>query len=214
MATERRMSVKGFLYKSTTKAAASAAGFIAAHRAWLETGDLAEVTSPILRLMDERQLFPTPALDLLKEAVLTHHLRVETAKAEQRLLGAEDEAGPSVKKPWVARIFDAKGNLVQDHNTKGELRDLEETFAMASDADRWTDRRLFEGAPDWFGVIQHTTILRADGEPITSVVMRQDAIARILKQPKGAVSKKTGSRDNKLSFGVKVSQSRCHFSHG
>jgi len=212
----RNMTVKGWLHKTNTKAAASAEGFIAAHREWLETGSLAEVTSPILRMMDEGQIFPTPALELLKTEVWTHHLRVEASKAEAKLL-ADQSGGTDTRtaKPWIARIFDAKGNLVIAQNSKGELVELEETFHSASDADRWTDRRLFEGAPDCFGVIQHTQIRRSsDGEPITSVIMRQDAIARILKTPKSPLSKKTGSRDNKLSFGVKVAQSRCHFSHG
>lgn len=209
--SERKMTVKGFLHKASGKISAKA--FLDQHRAWLETGDLAEVTSPILAMYDEEQLLPTPCLDLLKEAVLTHHLRVETDKAEKRLAQAQDPSShPS--KPWIARVFDSKGNLVETTNTKGEMVILEQTFALASDADRWTDRRLFEGAPDWFGVVQHTSIMRADGEPITTVIIREDAIARILKRPKGAVQKKTGSRDNKLSFGVKVHQSRAVFSHG
>jgi hypothetical protein len=210
----RNMSVKGFLHKCTTKAATSAEGFIAAHRAWLETGELCEVTSPILRMLDEGQLFPTPALDLLQTEVLTHHLRVESLKAEKKLLDASNGTETRTSKPWISRIFDAKGNLVITKNAKGEEVELEETFQSASDADRWTDRRLFEGASDWFGVVQHTRIMRADGEPLTSVIMRQDAIARILKIPKSPLVKKTGTRDNRLSFGVKVAQSRAHFSHG
>lgn len=209
--SERKMTVKGFLHKASGRI--SAIAFLAQHRTWLETGELHEVTSPILRMLDEEQLMPTPALDLIKQAVLTHHLRVETNKAEKRLAEASDPSShPS--KPWIARVFDAKGNLVETENTKGEMVTLEQSFALASDADRWTDRRLFEGAPDWFGVVQHTSILRADGEPITTVIIREDAIARILKKPRGAVSKKTGSRDGKLSFGVKVHQSRAVFSHG
>ena len=209
----RQMGVKGFLHKASGKV--SAAAFLAQHRVWLETGDLLEVTSPILRMYDEKQLLPTPALELLKEAVLTHHLRVETDKAERRLSEqAEGETGSRSSKPWIARVFDVKGNLVIVKNAKGEEVELEQTFALASDADRWVDRRLFEGASDWFGVIQHTRIMRADGEPITSVVMRDDAIARILKRPLRAAAKRTGSRDNKLSFGVKVHESRATFSHG
>lgn len=217
MSTERKMTVKGFLHKSTQKAAASAKGFIDAHRAWLETGDLAEVTSPILRMLDEGQVFPTPALDLIKEAVLTHHLRSETKKAETRLAeGQEGSVGETkTSKPWIARVFDKDGNLVITANTKGDMVELEQAFLLSSDADRWCDRRLFEGAPDWFAVVQHTSITRAiDGEPLTTVIMRQDAIARILKKPVSAAVKKTGSRDGKLSFGVKVSQSRAVFSHG
>src|SRR5271157_3561151 len=38
---ERKMSPKGFLHKCSTKAANSAIAFLAAHRAFLQTGDLA-----------------------------------------------------------------------------------------------------------------------------------------------------------------------------
>lgn len=209
----RAMSVKVFLHKASGKV--SAAAFLVAHREWLENGHLAEVTSPILRMLDEEQVMPTPALDLIKDAILTHHIRIEASKAERRL-EEQQESNPSshTNKSWVARIFDSKGNLVETANTKGEIVELEMTFNLASDADRWVDRRLFEGAPDWFGVVQHTKIMRADGEPITTVIMRADAIARILKKPTPGVSKKTGGKDSKLSFGVKVHQSRAVFSHG
>lgn len=211
--SERKMTVKGFLHKANAKV--SALAFLAQHRVWLETGEHAEVTSPILRMLDEEQLLPTPALDLLKEAVLTHHLRVESAKAERRIEENQNPSGHSrTNKSWVARIFNKDGHLVETANTKGEIVDLEMMFDMASDADRWTDRRLFEGAPDWFGVVQHTSITRTDGEPITTVIMRDDAIARILKRPAQAASKKQGKGDGKLSFGCKVHQSRATFSHG
>jgi len=209
----RAMSVKGFLHKASTKAASSAIAFLAAHRAWLETGDLAEVTSPILRLLDERQIMPTPALEEIKRAVLTHHLRVEARAAEKKLEAAVSE-GEKPKKPWTATIYDSKGLVAQERNSKGEIVDLEMSFELASDADRWVDRRLFEGAPDWYGVIQSSVLFRADGDPIATTVMRSDAIARILKQPPKGVAKKTGVNDNRLSFGVKVHQTRSHFSHG
>jgi hypothetical protein len=213
MANERKMTVKGFLHKAGTKAAASAIAFLAAHRAWLETGELAEVTSPILRLLDEKQIMPTPALDEIKRVVLAHHLQVESEKAEAKLVEAADPSSHPTK-PWVATIYDAKGNVVQVENTKGEVVDLEMSFAFCHEADRWTDRRLFEGAPDWFGVVQSRILMRADGTPISTTVMRDDAIARILKKPKSPLVKKTGVNDNRLSFGVKVQQTRSHFSHG
>jgi hypothetical protein len=209
----RNMTVKGFLFKAGGKAANSAAAFLAQHRAFLETGDLCEVTSPILRLIDEQQLMPTPGLDLLKEAVLTHHLRAEVDKEERRLSEQNNPSGHT-SKPWISRVFDSKGNLVVALNSKGEEVELEKTFQLASDADRWSDLRLVENASDCFAVVEHTKIMRADGTPISTVIMRQDALSRILKAKKHPFSKKTGGRDSRLSFGVKAVQSRATFSHG
>lgn len=202
---KRPMTPKMFLYRSNA-AKVSAIAFLAAHRAFLETGELAEVTSPILRMLDESTLLPTPALDLIREAVTVHTIRVEAEKAERRLLESLDgESQGKTVKNWIACVYDSKGNPIED---------LEKSFELASDADRYVDRKLFDGASDWYGVVSHSRIMRADGDPISNIILRQDAIARILKIKKGPMSKKTGTRDGKLSFGVKAHQDHAHFSRG
>ena len=214
----RVMTVKGFLHKANGKAANSAGAFISAHRAWLETGELSEVTSPILRLMDSGDMFPTPALEEIKLAVLTHSIRVNAEKAERELMASLDKenspSGNRTTKNWVATVYNAKGKIVMQENAKGELVELQQNFLLASDADRWIDRRLFEGEPDNFGVVSHTKLTGKDGTALSTTIMRQDAIARILKRPSQGAAKKVGVRDGKLSFGVKAHQSHCHFSHG
>jgi len=212
--TAKPMTIKSWLRKSTSPKL-SALAFLQASRQFLETGELASLTSPILRRIDQGELMPTPALPLLQDILLTHSLQVEARKAEAKLMAALDAEGEGgTAKPWEATIYDAKGDVQTRLTEEGKEEDLQKSFALASEADRWTDRRLFEGASDWYGVIQHATITRSDGEPISTVVMRQDALARILKAPKSPFSKKTGTRDNKLSFGVKVQQSHAKFSHG
>lgn len=218
MATERKMSAKGFLYKATTKAANSAIGFLAAHRRWLENGEAAEVASPILRMLDEGQLLPTPALELIKHAVMTHMIQAAANAAEQKILAQQEQEGQgpgAPRKDWMARVFDSKGHLCTRINAKGEVEDLEQTFDQASAADRWCDRRLFEGASDWYAVVEHTKIMRSDGSgPISTIILRGDAIARILKMPKGPTVHRKGQSTPRLGFGVKCKESRASFSRG
>ncbi len=211
MSKPRNMTAKGFLHKSGGKV--SAAGFLAEYRNWLLNGDFAQVSSPILAKLDSGEILPTPALDEIRQAVFSHHLRLEALKAEKKLL--ESTAGEAPSKPWNVRVYTAKGEIATRNNpTTGEVEDLDQDFDTASAADRWADRRLFEGESDNYAVVSSNALYRSDGDPISTVVLRADAIARILKQPKGPIAKKTGTRDNKLSFGVKAVQDRCHFSHG
>jgi hypothetical protein len=204
----RVMSIKGFLHKAGGRV--SAAAFLEQHRAWLQTGKLAEVTSSILRMWDEKQLLPTPALDRIKDAVLAHHLRVETQKAEKQL-AAEQEGSPSghSSKPWVVTCYDSKGHVCSRTKSTGEVVDIHQTFQLQQRASEWADRRLVHDcASDCFAVIIHQP------SGLEVVILRGDAMARVFPKVKAPISKRTGVRDDRLSFGAKVAQSRAHFSHG
>lgn len=203
--TERKMTPKGFLHKATTKAANNATAFLAAHRAWLETGELAPLTSPILRKLDEKDVMPTPALEEIKNVVLCHFLAQETKKAEDQMAKANE---PKVQKAYLATIFDSKGNVATYLNEEKEEKELRQSFDMAQDAERWCDRRLFDGAPDW-----HGTVVSTKGLPPIHV-LREDAIARILKKPKGPAVHTKGVSTKKLGFGVKAKGDHFHFSKG
>jgi hypothetical protein len=207
--SERKMTPKGFLHKANGKIGPAA--FLAQHRAWLETGELAYFTSPILRKLDDAEVLPTPALDEIKAVVLAHHLASEVAKGE----AAMEKAGqPQTSKNYMATIYDSKGNVCTKLNDKGKEVPLRQSFDSGSDADGWVDRRLFEGESDWFGTVASTKLFKADGDPFTITVCRQDAIARILKQKKGSVMKSKPQSASRLGFGVKAKQSHCHFSKG
>ena len=207
---DRVMSARGWLHKTTTKAAASAGAFIAAHREWLEKGELAPLTSPILRKLDDRELMPTPALEVLKSVVLGYTLSKQANQIEERMAR---EATAREPKNWLATIYDQDGNICVRVKDDGEEETLQKEFDHPQDADGWTDRRLFDGESDWYGVVSHTTKTTKEGDPISFVIMRQDAMARILKSKKGPVIKKLGG-DGKLSFGTKVKESHAKFSHG
>lgn len=215
--SERKMSAKGFLHKTTTKAAASAAAFIAQHREWLETGELASLTSPILRKLDDKEILPTPALNAIKDVVVGHMIASEIRKGEEAMARREEQ-GNAKPKNWTATIYNAKGEVVSvsriNDEGKEEIKDLTQSFDQSQEADRWTDRRLVEGAPDWYGVVQHSTLTNKDGEPLTCIILRGDALARVLRAPKGPAMRKTGGSTSRMSFGVKAQQDRAHFSRG
>lgn len=209
---ERAMTPKGFLHKTTTKAAASASAFLEAHRAFLETGELASLTSPILRQVDDRSLMPTPALEAIKAVVLGHILALETQKVEERL--ASGENGTRTPKNWLATIYDKEGNICTRVKEDGKEVSIQQEFDQPQEADRWVDRRLFEGQTDWFGVVSHTTKTNKDGEPLSVTITRTDALARILAKKAGPVMKGQAKSSGKLGWGVKTRPSHAKFSHG
>jgi hypothetical protein len=208
--TTQKMTPKSFLFKSGTKAANSASAFLAQYRSFLESGELASVTGPILAQVDSKVVFPTEGLALIRNAVLAHHIQAESRKAEERMMrAASDDAEGKPSKPWSVVCYDAKGNVCQRKNDKGELIDLAMSFDLQQRASEWADRRLVNDcASDCFAVITHGPT------GLDTVSLYVDAMGRQNPKVKGAASKKVGSRDSKLSWGCKVSQSHAHFSHG
>lgn len=210
---ERVMSPKGFLHKTTTKAAASASAFLAQYRDWLSTGEVAIVTAPILAKLDSKELLPTPALSEIINAVYTHMVVSEIRKGEEAM--ARREAGPQSKpKNWIVTVYDSRGNIATRINAKGENEELTKSFDLGQEADRWADRRLVEGEPDCIAVVQHATILNRHGEPLSQTILRGDAMARAFAASKGPVMRKTGGTTSSLSFRPKAHNDVSKFSHG
>jgi hypothetical protein len=206
--TIRKMTPKMFLHRANGKV--SAIAFLAAHRAFLETGELCEVTSPILRMLDDSTLLPTPALELIREAVTVHHIRVEAEQAERKLMASLDaESTGGSSKTWEVTVYDSKGNIQSRIAENGNPIELQESFLLAQRASEWADRRLVNDCgSDCFAVITHVPT----GKEI--IALRNEAMSRCFPKAKAPMSKKTGSRDNKLSWGSKCVQSHAHFSRG
>jgi len=186
------MSPKGFLRKAS--AAKSAIAFFAAHREYLTSGEISEVTAPIIIQVDNGELLPTPALAILQDAVLKHLLNQDTI---------ETEVSKRKPKNYVARILDEKGEVCQ----KGGDELISE-HKLAQDVEGWVDRRLFEGASDWTGEIVHTET------GIVTIVFRSDAIARMMHKRRGPTCQTKSKTTGKLSFGVKVRETHARFSAG
>jgi hypothetical protein len=200
-AKERKMTEKGFLHKSQGKIAADA--FLAAHRQWLETGELALATTPILRKLDQGEILPTPALHEVQVAVMNHMV----AMAHRKTVEAKN--APAAKpKNWTTTIFNAKGEVQTRIKEDGEVEDLIKGFDLSSDADRWADRRLVEGASDWYAEVTHAMM------PIKTVILRDDAMARVFKKVGSPVMKRVGGTTSSLSFRPKAHEDRSRFSAG
>lgn len=208
MATERKMSPKGFLAKSNGKAAASAIGFLAAYREYLLNGEVSYATRPIIDKLDKGELLPTPALTEIKVAVMGHIMATDLLHANEAAEKAQNPTVSKTSKPFVAVIRDGSGRIIQ--NDKGE--DMRQTFELPQRAQDWCDRRLFESTSDCFGEITHTKA--SNPAHAVDLVNREDSIARILKRPGRPVIKVNSPAQTKLGFGVKAVQSKAAFSRG
>jgi hypothetical protein len=223
----RAMTPRGFMHKSNGKAAVSATAFIAKYREYLLNGEVASVTSPIIALVDEGRLLPTPAMEVIRAAVGGYIAAADMRDANESIArranevdtvpGEEKEPGVKrIPKPWTATVYNGRGQVMVHVNQETkEESDLTKGFDLSQRATEWLDRRLFEGASDWFGVIKSNTLFNAEtGDAISTIIIREDSIARIMKQPKGAVCKHKPKSGSRLSFGVKVCNDRAVFSRG
>lgn len=195
--TERKITVKGFVKKAS--AAKSALAFISQYREYLTSGEVATITSPILDKIDNGELVPTAGLNEITNAVFAHMMVMDLQKAEASIEAANE---PAVTKPVVARIVDSRGEELHS-----------DSFHLGQDAERWVDNRLYAGTPGSHGEVIHTKIF-LKGVPATTIITREDSIARILKKPRASATKRVGVASGKLGFGVKAKQSHSSFSRG
>lgn len=200
----RVMTSKGFLYRASGKAANSAEAFLKQHRDWLVTGELAQMTSPILAKLDNKEILPTPCLENIKSVVYGHMLASDARKADQAI---EKATSSKSSKTYIATIYDANGLVVNRTTKDGEQEDLIKGFDFSQRAKDWIDLRLVEAAPNCYGVMEHVTSDYAE------VVCRGDAIARALrakKTPFMHVNKSNG----RLTNVMRVKGGISHFSNG
>jgi hypothetical protein len=208
----RKMGPKGFLHKAekANGGKISANGFLTAHKEWLSTGEIGDITQPILDKWETGAVMATPALQEIKKLVLDYHLATEAEK-----LASKGTGGRTAKvKPYTATIYNARGEIQTAKNAEDENVDLVKSFDLIQEANRWADRRLFDGAPDWFGTVVSNLQTDSDGQNLSWTVLRDEAIGRILATKPGAVCKKPPKSTGRLSPQMKVSQSHCRFSKG
>jgi len=132
------MTAEGFLAKANGKV--SAAAFLQEHRDWLLTGTRRLLTEPILVRLDNKEVFPTPALNEIKVAVMNHLLATN-------ILNGREATSREPSKPIKAIIFNGSTPLtVKVKDKEGEFHDKEVSmsFDSAYKAEEWAARRLQE----------------------------------------------------------------------
>lgn len=200
--TKKGMSFKGFIAKAT-KPNVSAAAFLKAHRDYMTTGELSPILSPVLNKVDMGELLPTPALNVIAAAVMNHIIASDLKKLDDKL----NQPAPKAK-PWTVSIFD-HNHVIQTRVTEqGEVEELIKGFDDASSADRWSMRQLVDGGSDWYAEIKHTSL------PIHTRMERSEALATLLKKPKGPSVHQKATTTKSLGFGVSCKQDRSSFSRG
>lgn len=202
---DKKMTAKGFLRKLNSKAALSALGFLAAHRDYLVSGELAETLRPIVERVDKGELLPTPALSEIRQAVMSHIMAAEIAKAEKAIEKA-NKAGGSASKTFQAIILDSAGRVQVSVNERGEQKELRQNFKLPQEAERWVDRRLVEGSPNWHGEVLH------NGAPWDEIT-RDESMARMYKRAKHPFMKRQAS-PGKLTGQIKIRAKQASFSKG
>ena len=71
------------------------------------------------------------------------------------------------------------------------------------------DRKLADRADSVYATINNNV-----GVPVTTIIQRDDAIARVFKSPKGPATRNTSSGGSNLGFGIKAKNDTCYFSRG
>lgn len=242
--TEKRFATAKLSGKTTAE------GFLAAHMMFLRNHTFLD---PILDAYDNGDIQPTPTLQAVQSALMTHVLESEIAAQEAKLAerqekkskGRRKSSDPNVDESDVPgkaytvtlmvkgnddqgveiiqvgtieeitgyKIRTPKGDIVVETKEEASgfpiLEKYTETYPAEWDADTFqqamgvADRRLFQRADSVYATIRNNY-----DRPIITEVQRGDAIARILKGKKGAVSRVRGRSTKTLGFQPHAKQTR------
>lgn len=245
----RNMTAKRF---ATAKLSGktTAEGFLAAHMSFLRNHTFLD---QILDAYDSGEILPTPTLQAVQSALLTHVLESELLTEEQKLLEREERARArkskskeegveeeethskaytvtlfvSVTDPerfdreevgtieeivgYKIRTPEGDKEVETKEQTEGSLilETMREKKPAVWEIDNFgkamglADRRLFAREDSIY-----CTIVNNFDTPITTKVYRSDAIARILRSKKGAVSRVRGRSTKTLKFQPHMKQTR------
>lgn len=191
----------------------TAEGFLDAHMMFLRNHTFLD---PILDAYDGGRLLPTPTLQALQSALLTHMLESERVKGEEKLASREESA------PKKRKGGSKSDGLADESETHSKAYTITVTvkeydradFATLKEGESWeadtfnqaqtsVDRYLAQN-----GDTVYATITNNLGVPVTTTVQRDDAIARFFKGKKGAVSRVRGRSTKTLGFTPHAKQTR------
>ena len=190
------MSLKGFVRKATV--AKSAIGFLDAQKEFIRQHSF---LAPTLEQYESGKVHATAALETIRDLAFVTMRDQEIENARVR---SQKEPNETVAKPYTVILFHKDGSQIVEGDS--------ESFDLLQKADGWADRRLVADASTVHAEIL-TTMIGKNNQPIKFMVMRQDAIARMLKAKRGPVTK-GGTTSSSLGFKPKVKNDVSHFSRG
>ena len=197
MAAQKTMTLKGFVRKATL--AKSAIGFLDAQKEFIRQHSF---LAPTLADYEGGKVAATAALNVIRDIAFAHMVDADIEKARARGAREPKEKAP---KSYTVVLFHKEGSRIVDGESKG--------FDTLQEADGWADRKLFADASTVHAEIL-TPMMGKNNQAIKFTIMRQDAIARILKAKKGPMMKNSSSRSGSLSFKPRAKNDTCHFSRG
>lgn len=207
----RSMTAKRF---STAKLSGktTAEGFLEAHMMFLRNHTFLD---QLLDAYQEGKILPTPTLQAIQSALMTHMLESERLKEEEKLSSREDTPKRGGRKSKSDGLVDESEThkkaytitvTVKEYD-RAEIASLKEGETWETDtynqAQTSTDRYLAQNADTVYATITNNL-----GVPVTTTVQRDDAIARFFKGKKGAVSRVRGRSTKTLGFTPHAKQTR------
>lgn len=220
----RVMTPKRFV-TSKLSGKVSAEGFLSAHWDFL-LGQ--EYLTPILEAYENKEVLPTPTVQMCQQAVLSHIMQLEVNKGVAKATtkkepgtkvirrkkdGAEVDESEVPKGRYevtiMCKFYSRDGSCTID---VGKVKDGAQAIFHAdsyNDALRIADRKLCDGGDTVYAVIINT-----HGRPIATNIQRDDAIARTFAPKSGPSTVRTGVSTSQLGFGIKAKNDRSHFSKG
>jgi len=201
---DKNMSIKQFLHRSGQ--VKSAMAFLAQYREYLTTGELAPIVSPILAKIDVHEIQPAPGIELIRNAVLAHHLAITIRQEETKQSRRETSNlfNKPNKKNYIATVFNAKGEVLKSKE-----------LPLDTDGIRWCDRRLIEAEPGSYGEVAHAVMTDKEGNPLVIYVSRLESMGRLLRKKKGpTVQKKSLGLTKPFVWFARAKQSKSNFSAG
>lgn len=216
-------------------ATSAVAGFLHKHREFLNGY---QFLSPVLKEYDEKKNPPTITLQVIQSALLDHVIEGEIKSAKEKMVAQQEAAEAtnaeykiSLFCKFIARDGKLTVRLGEVEKITGYrihlpglgatiVKTKEETEGYIAErlieivpavweandygaAQRLADRRLFQREDSLYAEIVNT-----QGKPITTIIQRLDAIARMLPVAKHPFSRKTGSSSKSLKWHGKAKQDR------
>jgi hypothetical protein len=204
------MTPKWFLSLAARGGIKSATAFLATHREWLETGELADEAAPVLLSIDAKETLPTPGLETIMKAALHHVMAQDTLKVEEQINRPPREYKND--KPYQGVVYNQDGTIATT-KVDGNDKELRSGFDHSQEADRWCQRRLSECYSGQYAEVIWTKVIGKNGKPMVTRHERESAIKAMIprtRSPYMHTNRASGSLKSRMSVG----QTQVRFSRG